>query len=46
MTWKNNMSQKSEPEIKKMESSKSFTCVKWLTDFAKFGITHLSEDMV
>ncbi len=45
-TWSNNMSEKSKPKITKLARKSGFCEVEWTPDFAKFGCTGYSNDMV
>ncbi|EDV26331.1 uncharacterized protein TRIADDRAFT_23201, partial [Trichoplax adhaerens] len=46
-TWNNNMSKAREPKITAIEKSKQeFTCITFKPDLQKFGLTHLTSDIV
>ena len=45
MTWTNNMSKASEPEITPY-AGEDFTCVTFEPDLKKFGMSELDADMV
>jgi len=44
--WKNNMRDTDGPIIKQLKKPKGFTCVTWIPDFSKFGITGYSDDII
>ena len=44
--FRNNMQDKSEPEIKPCKSKDNWTCLTFTPDFEKFGMTHLDADIV
>ena len=45
ITWKNNMSDKSEPEITKYTKKTGYVKITFLPDYEKFGMTKLTDDM-
>jgi DNA topoisomerase-2 len=45
MTWTQNMSKKSDPEISDFDEN-DFTCVTFEPDFKRFGMAELSDDEI
>ena len=45
MEWHNNMSQNSEPQIKKLTRKEDFTCVTFYPDFRRFGMDGIDDDI-
>lgn len=44
-TWKDNMSQKTEPKITSPKQKNGYTQISFLPDYEKFGVNSLSDDM-